>query len=265
MSWYYIKDSQPQQGPITKEALLTLYRNQEIKGSDLVWTKGMASWEKAESSLIETPPQTSQYFKSTPQLESNIYAPPSTERLARADESSLNGVVIKRASFALLIISIVGGFILMMAGTVILSFVEEEVLSQSFLALGAITLGLGFIPLILGGILNLMYIYRSWLIVDTVSNGTARTTPGKAVGFLFIPFFNLYWFFVAFHSWSQEYNRLLGSPKHRVPEGVFLTLCILNIVGAIPLINYLSSLALMVIWPITMFNMCKTINIHANA
>src|SRR5215472_4189380 len=53
---------------------------------------------------------------------------------------------------------------------------------------------IGDILSLYGGIALLVLIYQMW---QSIQDGHARTTPGKAVGFLFIPFFNLYWMFQA--------------------------------------------------------------------
>ena len=51
-------------------------------------------------------------------------------------------------------------------------------------------------------------LYRCWSILQ---GSTARTSPGKAVGFLFIPFFNLYWIFVAIRGLAKDANEFLHS------------------------------------------------------
>ncbi len=52
-----------------------------------------------------------------------------------------------------------------------------------------------------------LFIYNFW---NSIPKAFARTTPGKAVGFLFIPFFNLYWYFVAFFCGSEDIDRALA-------------------------------------------------------
>jgi hypothetical protein len=47
-------------------------------------------------------------------------------------------------------------------------------------------------------------LYKYWA---TLPVGWRRTTPGRAVGFCFIPLFNLYWFYVAFHGLIIDVNR----------------------------------------------------------
>ncbi len=47
-------------------------------------------------------------------------------------------------------------------------------------------------------------LYRWW---STLPAGWRRTTPARAVGFCFIPMFNLYWFYVALHGLINDLNR----------------------------------------------------------
>lgn len=75
----------------------------------------------------------------------------------------------------------------------------------------------------------LLVIYRMW---SALQDGKARMTPGRAVAFLFIPAFNLYWAFQVFYGFARDYNALadrheLNVPK--LPAGLFLTLPILAI------------------------------------
>lgn len=70
-------------------------------------------------------------------------------------------------------------------------------LSYCSLAMMAVT---GWIAIILGCI----KLYNWW---EVIQDGQARTTPGKAVGFLFIPLFWVFWTFVAFVGLAIDVNR----------------------------------------------------------
>lgn len=50
----------------------------------------------------------------------------------------------------------------------------------------------------------LILLYQAWALIQ---DGHARTPPGKAVGFMFIPFFNLYWYFVAVKGLCDDLNQ----------------------------------------------------------
>jgi hypothetical protein len=96
----------------------------------------------------------------------------------------------------------------------------------------------------------------------------ARTTPGKAVGYCFIPFYNLYWIFVALHGWSKDYNRFIDengrSHIQRTPEGLFLTMCIFTVVGAIPFISYVVVIPNAIMMMVVFYYICRAINAMAD-
>ncbi len=55
-------------------------------------------------------------------------------------------------------------------------------------------------PLMIYGMVILaILVYKIWV---PIQDGDVRTTPGKACGFMFIPFFNFYWIFQAYWGWS---------------------------------------------------------------
>jgi hypothetical protein len=100
-------------------------------------------------------------------------------------------------------------------------------------AAGAIALVVLVLALLvyLGAVWLILY-YRMWAVIQ---DGHARTTPGKAVGLLFIPFFNYYWFFVVLPGFAKDYNRYverhaLDVPK--LPPSLFSTYAILVLITA---------------------------------
>ncbi len=91
------------------------------------------------------------------------------------------------------------------------------------------------VPTVLyGTVLMYIVLFKMWAALQPW--GLARTSPGKAVGFCFIPFWNFYWVFQAYWGWTKDYNRTIS--RHRVsarpvPEGLALTCCVLMLVLAI--------------------------------
>ena len=70
-------------------------------------------------------------------------------------------------------------------------------------------------------------------------------SAGKAIGFLFIPFFNLYWsFFTSLRLVDRVNQQRLARGLPSTMRGFTLTVCILSI---IPYVNYVNFL---IIWPI---------------
>ena len=117
------------------------------------------------------------------------------------------------------------------------------------------------LPLIIFGTVMLMIlVYKLWA---SIQGGPARTTPGKAVGFLFIPFFNIYWIFQVYWGWAQDYNRYvdeLGLPLPRVSEGLALAVCILMLAGIVPGLGILLSLASFVLLIVFLNSACNAVN-----
>ncbi len=68
-----------------------------------------------------------------------------------------------------------------------------------------------------------LFVYRHWLLLQGYG---ARVTPGKAVFFLFVPIFNLYWFFVAFVGLAEDNNIYMSEfmiRKHRMSYNLALS------------------------------------------
>ena len=147
---------------------------------------------------------------------------------------------IKKASFGKLLGFLLGGAALNALGPAIggalLANAEAAapgadpdtglVVTAGLIALGGYVIG--SVLSILGIVFALMYLYRAWNILRW---NQPRTTPGKAVGFLFIPFFNIYWIYVAYRGLAEDWNRTMASfpdltlaPK--MSSGLFLTYCI---------------------------------------
>lgn len=82
----------------------------------------------------------------------------------------------------------------------------------------------------------LMLLSGMW---QTVDPHLAQTTPGKAIGFLFIPFFNCYWIFVAIYGLAVDLNKTLRArgAAPAVSEGMALTTCILALVPCLNLVS----------------------------
>lgn len=74
-------------------------------------------------------------------------------------------------------------------------------------------------------------VHKMWKVIPAQY---ARTTPGKAVGFLLIPFFNIYWNFQAYWGWAQDYKKYVEANNITAPlvsENFALAFCILPILA----------------------------------
>lgn len=126
--------------------------------------------------------------------------------------------------------------------------------SVGFLALSLLGCGCGIITLVL----TYMYLYRAWEMIQRLP--AVRTSPGKAVGFCFIPIFNIYWTFIAWYKWAHEYNRFIeleGRPAtQRVNENLFLWAVICQWIPFLYLVFPILAL-------ISMAQLCRAINQEA--
>lgn len=87
-----------------------------------------------------------------------------------------------------------------------------------FLFLGALARLRGegaYFTFLLAYILTLLVFQRAWAAIQ---DGSATMTPGKAVGYSFIPVFNFYWLFLVMSGFAQDHNALLARRKIDAPE-----------------------------------------------
>jgi hypothetical protein len=119
---------------------------------------------------------------------------------------------------------------------------------------------LGAIGAMYSGIVSLVFIYKIW---GDIADQYARTTPVKAIGFLFIPFFQLYWVFQVIWGFAKDCNAYMdrhsmNAPK--LPEGMFLVCVILQVAAIIPYLGILFALVSLVLFAIVISKTCDTLN-----
>lgn len=84
-----------------------------------------------------------------------------------------------------------------------------------------------FVATIMEAVLGIKLLYRAW---TAIQDEHVWTTPGRAVGYLFVPVFNLYWFFVAWGGVARSFNIFTSRhdiPAHRLSEDLFMAQCVL--------------------------------------
>lgn len=86
------------------------------------------------------------------------------------------------------------------------------------------------LPMLLSIIIWWILIYKAWAAIQ---DGYARTSPGKALGFMFIPIFSIFWMFVAVGSWGKEFNAFAERQglHYRANAGIFMVFCVLMFFG----------------------------------
>jgi FHA domain len=113
---------------------------------------------------------------------------------------------------------------------------------------------------IASSVIYLTLVYKMWA---SIQDGHARTSPGKAVGFLFIPFFQLYWFFQVWWGFAKDYNNYLRRHSLRLPElseGLFLTFNILPFLVWIPFLGWAGLVVDGIIFLVIVSSVCEAVN-----
>ncbi len=94
---------------------------------------------------------------------------------------------------------------------------------------------------IYGGVMWLVLLYKMWASIPRQS---ARTSPGLAVGLLFVPVYNLAWVFTAYYGFAADYNQCLLDGKLRGPR---MSLGVALCVASMPLVGILGAITAVVI------------------
>jgi len=122
-----------------------------------------------------------------------------------------------------------------------------------------------WIPYLISGGAWLFMIFKMW---SAIQGEHARTSAGKAVGFLFIPFFNIYWIWVAYVGFSQDYNKYIQANNPGVTPlnvNMFMAQIILMYCSIIPFLGNLAMLASMIISIINIIKICDGVNALSGA
>jgi hypothetical protein len=103
-------------------------------------------------------------------------------------------------------------------------------------------------------------IYKMW---EAIQDGYVRTTPGRAVGASFIPFYNLYWIFQVFPGFAKDYNAFAERHALNVPRlstSVFTAYAVICILAAIPYLGLLFVPAGYVVLLVMVARICNAVN-----
>lgn len=101
-------------------------------------------------------------------------------------------------------------------------------------------------------------IFQMWSSID---DGHARTTPGQAIGYLFIPFYNLYWIFQVWGGFPVDYNNYVKRyqlPVQQLSAGVYDAYPILAVLSIIPILGFIAA-------PVSFFVFLKIVGRTCNA
>lgn len=258
--WYVSVEGQ-QHGPYSGEQLVSFTQSGNITRESMVWTDGMAEWLPAariEGLFAAAAPAPAPVLVRPATAGTGFMHPGQpTAPAAAPHQGGFPHPSIAPASFGLFAGTIATGLVLTVIAIVLMPRAAAQAETNptlTFILLGLV--GVGILCLVIAQILQLMTLHRAW---KCLSLAGATVSPGAAVGLLFVPFYNLYWIFRAYHGLSREWNHITSAYDEtraapRMPEGLFLAYCITSLVFA--------PVALILAFPV-MSAMCRAVNFIA--
>ena len=214
--WYFA-DSGTRIGPMSEEEARKRIEAGDITGNTKVWTAGMPVWAAARHTRL-----------------ARHLPPDSPPVLVVEPEPAAAGPAPSLPVYR-------GGLRPEALGTM---WLWHAILTGVGMPLCLIVIG---IPAVIAGIvLAAILLHGFW---SAIQDGSARTTPGKAVGFLFIPFYNYYWLFVSVRGLAMDVNQYCSRHSIKtkpVNEELALALCIVGCTTWIPYFCILSIIACLI-------------------
>jgi hypothetical protein len=118
----------------------------------------------------------------------------------------------------------------------------------------------GLVPLVFQIIVILHLTYSMWF---SIRDDYARTTPGKAVGFLFIPIYNIYWMYHVLVGFVEDYNNFISRNELEVSvlkDDIFKAYFFLYIASIIPIVGEYIAAVNLIIGSMMIYKICDAVN-----
>ena len=213
--WYY-QENYKQIGPMDSDEMEKLIRDGQVSRSTKVWREGMADWQVAIQTELR-----GIFSKSLPPP---IEPPPVAAAFQVDDAKRLNTWF--RIWWICCVCVVAIQLMLIVAAT--------SPISPPLFIKATVLIALGVAP-VSALVFCLLIIRKLWSLIPA---GKAKTTPDKAIGFLFLPLFNFYWQFIAVYGLAQALNietRRNSIENKKVNEALSVSVCIivLAIFGAL--------------------------------
>ena len=221
--WHYIEEGQ-ERGPVSEHALRSLARSGRVTRDTSVWRSGMPEWGKAG----EVGP-VGMFGTEDDTLSAEVQLP----SLPAVPESGYTAASLYRLWV---------WYVMPAAAALpVYYLMEAHGFSRRSVVLVIILLA------VLAAVAGYTLLYRCWALIQ--DGGKARVTPGKAVGYCFIPFFNLYWNYIAYVGLAKdmnEYCERYAVEGRRVDEKLAMVWYLLTLSILIPGVGQLFSAAALV-------------------
>lgn len=202
MQIYISRDGQ-QFGPLEENAVREMIKKGQLSQKDSAIGQGQHEWRTLGTmfpDMFQTP-------ATTPLSGSHAAPALSAAQMnkPRMRKRFIGGIYV--ASVILLVLGLVIGGVT--------SLVSAEIMPEGLLVGGAVIASVAYIQFLVVHIIVMFYIlFKMW---DSIQDGVSTST-GKAIGFLFIPIFSIYWIFKAWGGFPAEYNEFIERHQLNVPR-----------------------------------------------
>jgi hypothetical protein len=108
-----------------------------------------------------------------------------------------------------------------------------------------------------GNVAYLVWLYKAWALIQ---DGRARTQPMQAALLMLIPFFNIYWMFVAFGGLATDLNHYAKQHGYRIrPASADLAMwtCYAVVGSLVPCVGMIAALAALILGLMAMWSMTQ--------
>ncbi len=186
--WFYLfggKDI----GPVDEGTIRELIAQKTIDGNTKVWRRGMTQWEKLATTELAGILRDSNITSNSQPVPMPIMEKPSFPR------KELQGDFKK---WYITFFFLIGLLVI----NLLFWLFKFPLTRTVYYSINCVF----FLPLLVNWIVSLVLLHKYWEIIQ---DGNTSTSPAKAVGFMLIPFFNLYWRFRAYWCLSKELNRYI--------------------------------------------------------
>ncbi len=222
--WYYVLNNQCH-GPVDVGTMEQLMQGHFINANTLIWQTGMASWAPLQSTPLQAIIKAPAQMPPVPYAQPSPYPQPAYYQVPAqmaTPESTKNLFM---------------WYWILLVASVPLFFIY-----------------IGMFTLVAALVIQYILLYRYW---SAIQDGNVRTTAGKAVGFLFIPFYSFYWVFPAHQGLAEDTNRYcrernIPAPMVSDQLGLWIAIC------SMPLLNYITGIVTFILYPIFFNGLNKT-------
>lgn len=225
MTWYYV-EGEERVGPVSDSRMDQLIAKGVVTRDTLVWREGMAEW--GEAGRTELVAVLNANASAAPRA-SPIVLPQQPDEPPQGEESRQ---LVQGTPYTVESMRSLWTWLAWLAG----------------LGVPLIVVGIGIFAVLGAIVLGYVLLYRFWALIQ---DGEARTTPGLAIALCFVPFYNIYWVYVAYIGLAKDMNAyceartIEGVP---VNEQLVLIWYVLVLISWIPTIGIFSSLASIVFY-----------------